>query len=255
MPGGAAAFAAALAFEQDYYARAATTAVAHPLGLALGGPEVPRAHMLNMLWVTTRSATPTAVLAALEQTQGDLAHRKAEVADDTLGAALAAPVRDAGYSTKRFVWMARHRPHDRAPVGGLARETDAASHTMVEAATTAELPHGGERAVVDQLAEARARLRGAATTRYFVASADGVDAAHATLVAGDGVAQLEDVGTLEAHRRRGLARAVCTTAVDAATAGTLVFVVAEADDWPRELYAKLGFDAVGHTWAFVKDPA
>ncbi|MDQ3630932.1 MAG: GNAT family N-acetyltransferase, partial [Actinomycetota bacterium] len=68
---------------------------------------------------------------------------------------------------------------------------------------------------------------------------------------------LEDVATLAAHRRRGLARAVCSAAVAAAVAAgsALVFVVAEDDDWPKELYGKLGFDSVGASWDITRDPA
>ena len=63
----------------------------------------------------------------------------------------------------------------------------------------------------------------------------------------------EDVVTLREHRRRGLARATLTLALDAAIemGHALVFIVADADDWPQELYARLGFDPVGHAWGFT----
>jgi predicted N-acetyltransferase YhbS len=55
-------------------------------------------------------------------------------------------------------------------------------------------------------------------------------------------------------RRRGLARAACSAALDAAIAAghELVFIVADDEDWPKELYAKLGFDVVGRPWAFTR---
>lgn len=252
---GAAAYAAASGFERGYYARAASTARSHPLGLNLSDPAVPRAHVLNMLWVTVASAAPRAVLEALEETQGHLAHRKAEVSVDRLGAELAPAMRDAGYSATRLAWMALRRPLDRRSLVGMARETDAPPHAAVEAATTEECPLTRPIVVARQLALARARLRAAVRTRFFVGRSEGVDASHATLLTDGVVAQLEDVATLAAFRGRGLARAVCSTAVLAAPTGALVFVVAEADDWPRQLYGKLGFDAVGTSWAFVRDPA
>ena len=52
-----------------------------------------------------------------------------------------------------------------------------------------------------------------------------------------------------------LATARPIAAVDAAADATLVFLVADDGDWPKELYAKLGFDPIGAVWAFVKDPA
>jgi predicted GNAT family acetyltransferase len=68
---------------------------------------------------------------------------------------------------------------------------------------------------------------------------------------GDGVvAQIENVLTDPPARGHGLARGVVTAAVRLAldSGATCVFLVADADDWPRELYARLGFVPVaGYT--------
>ena len=62
--------------------------------------------------------------------------------------------------------------------------------------------------------------------------------------------------TLKAHRNKGLSRAAVGAALDAALAGDheLVFIVADEDDWPKELYAKLGFDPVGMAYDFTLVP-
>ena len=31
----------------------------------------------------------------------------------------------------------------------------------------------------------------------------------------------------------------------------LIFLIANRDDWPKELYSKLGFNVVGQIWEFV----
>ena len=67
--------------------------------------------------------------------------------------------------------------------------------------------------------------------------------------------KIEDVNTLEEFRNRGLARAVVQRAADEArrpARADLVFLHALDDDWPKELYAKLGFDPIGHVWSFVR---
>ena len=94
-------------------------------------------------------------------------------------------------------------------------------------------------------------------TRFVVADLDGSPAAYATLYSDGTVAQVEDVSTQPRARGHGLARAVVQHAVDLARAEghELIFLVADADDWPRELYARLGFDPVGHCWALVRPPA
>jgi GNAT superfamily N-acetyltransferase len=69
-----------------------------------------------------------------------------------------------------------------------------------------------------------------------------------------GVAQVEDVVTHAEFRNRGFARAVVLRAVEAArsTGHDLVFLLAEEDDWPQELYTRLGFEPVARLHAFLK---
>jgi predicted GNAT family acetyltransferase len=69
----------------------------------------------------------------------------------------------------------------------------------------------------------------------------------------EGAAQIEDVNTLEPFRGRGLARQVVSFAAREALAGgaDLVWLIADDNDWPKELYAKLGFRPVGTFWQFT----
>jgi GNAT superfamily N-acetyltransferase len=69
-----------------------------------------------------------------------------------------------------------------------------------------------------------------------------------------GVAQVEDVVTHADFRNRGFARAVVLRAVEAArsTGHDLVFLLAAEDDWPQQLYARLGFSPVARLHAFLK---
>ena len=67
-----------------------------------------------------------------------------------------------------------------------------------------------------------------------------------------GVTQIEDVLTATRHRGRGHARTLMTALLAEAAGSELVFLVADADDWPREFYARLGFEPVGHTHSFLR---
>ncbi|MBA3302049.1 MAG: GNAT family N-acetyltransferase, partial [Thermoleophilaceae bacterium] len=76
------------------------------------------------------------------------------------------------------------------------------------------------------------------------------------LYTGGRTAQVEDVVTARAHRRRGHARAVVLRAAHEASAAgcDLTFLQAESEDWPRTFYERLGFDPVGTTWNFLRRP-
>jgi len=151
--------------------------------------------------------------------------------------------------------MALRRPRDRAAEPGLAREVDAATHRAAEAATIREEPYGRDEDVVRQLVGMRTALAAAVpAARFFVGTVDGVDAAVTTLYADGTTAQVEDVATLRDYRRRGLARAAVSAAIDAAVemGHRFVFIVADDDDWPKDLYGRLGFDPIGRAWSFTR---
>lgn len=90
------------------------------------------------------------------------------------------------------------------------------------------------------------RFAAAAGDRWFLApSRDPASAC--CLLAGDGIGQVESVATLPAARGRGLAQAAILAAVAASQeAGhRATFLGADADDWPRLMYEKLGFETCG----------
>jgi GNAT superfamily N-acetyltransferase len=90
--------------------------------------------------------------------------------------------------------------------------------------------------------------------RDFAVIEDGEAVSFAYLFTRGGVGQVEDVATLEAYRGRGLSRAVVYRALqESLSAGNdLTFLVADALDWPRDFYGKLGFEAVGNHYYFLK---
>jgi GNAT superfamily N-acetyltransferase len=171
-----------------------------------------------------------------------------------VGAAVAGAMAERGWLVRRDVFMALGDGGDRRATPGLAREVDEATLRAVEAAGIAEEPYGAPE-VVGEILASRAAFARVTPARFFVAAAPGEpDAGHATLYSDGTVAQVEDVRTLEAFRGRGLARAVCVAAIDAALAAghELVFIVADDEDWPKDLYGRLGFEPVGRPWCFSR---
>ncbi|HEY7620383.1 MAG TPA: GNAT family N-acetyltransferase [Solirubrobacteraceae bacterium] len=211
--------------------------------------------VLNQLVVDT-DTDAGGLVSALDDLYAKMAHRRAFVEREDVGERLAPQMRAAGWQVEHDVYCVLRRARDRPPAPGLAREVDEPAIRAVEAQTIAEYPPG-DPALVEQLLAARSAFGRDGAARYFVAASGGVDACHATLYSDGVIAQVEDVGTITAFRGRGLARAVCSAAIDAAReAGhELIFLVADDDDWPKELYRKLGFDPVGKAWNFTRPPA
>jgi GNAT superfamily N-acetyltransferase len=244
-----------LAFGRRQLRAAADETVAHALGEAFLHPGLPRAYVLNTLYVDA-AVEADALVAALDDIYGDAyLHRRAFVEDVDTGARLARALSPRGWLTERDLYMALRRPRDRPPEAGLAREVDAATHRLAEAATVREEPYGRDEDVVRQLVGMRSALADAVpTARFFVGRTDGVDAAVTTLYSDGVIAQVEDVATLRDYRRRGLARAAVSAAVDAAVemGHRLIFIIADEDDWPKELYGRLGFDPIGRGWSLTR---
>ena len=117
----------------------------------------------------------------------------------------------------------------------------------------------GKRRCHLQLADRRsARLRGAGQVRFLAArDENGTIASWADLYLDPAakIAQIEDVMTAEPHTRRGYADTVLATALREAAGCDLVFLLADAGDWPRTWYARRGFAAIGRSHVFTRTEA
>src|SRR6476661_3245348 len=251
----AADLARALAFERAQQLRAGATSTPHPLGRLVRHPGHPGYWSLNELQVQGRPPPhldAPALLRAADEAQGDLPHRRVFVDDDGAGSRLAEGLSAGGWDCTRDVYMALRRAPDRPP-SATARATDLETLLGAKRGLLEGTVGSHERDVIADGTRAMATPG----TRFVVADFDGTPAAYATLYSDGTVAQVEDVSTQPRARGHGLARAVVQHAVDLARdeGHELIFLVADADDWPRKLYARLGFDPVGHCWALMRPPA
>ncbi len=105
----------------------------------------------------------------------------------------------------------------------------------------------GRPAVADQLLAAKGLIAERLPTRFFASLARDEVVACTDLYVDPPDAQIEDVVTAPEHRGRGHGTAVVLTALaEAYAAGAeFVFLVADAEDWPRHWYARLGFEPIG----------
>lgn len=97
------------------------------------------------------------------------------------------------------------------------------------------------------------RVRGA--RRLGVRSSDGRLAAITMLFSDGRTGQVEDVYVVPEARGQGFGRMLVTRGIELAREGghELTFIVADDNDWPKQLYRKLGFDPIGRSWIFHRD--
>ena len=162
------------------------------------------------------------------------------------GADVAPAAAAAGYTVETLVVMTLDPAVEQTPrpdVDVREIDEDALSGLLVET-WVAGSPEMTEE-TVRQLVARRAAFD--APVIAFAAFAEGRPVAHLDLRRRDGVAEIDNVGTLPDHRNHGYARALVLHAIARARSqgDDLIFLLAAAEDWPRELYAKLGFGVIG----------
>jgi GNAT superfamily N-acetyltransferase len=224
-------------------------------GTALTTPSLPLVWQLNALRVEDPDAEAAAVAAEADELQSHLAHRKLVVPDPEQGARMAPHLARLGWNVGRLVVMvaARDPAADRSPAGGI--EADRAAGAAALAAFRREQPLDSNAESIRQLHEMDDRYTRVAAARDFAAP-PGEGWGSCRLLSGYALAEVDQVGTLAAHRGRGHASAAVLAAVSAADAEGLdpVFLVTDAGDWPQYLYRRLGFDHFDRTWEFLKLP-
>lgn len=149
-----------------------------------------------------------------------------------------------GWQVDRGVVMAVRRPPERRVDTSAAVEVELEA---LRAARQANMPPWGEAETRKQMIDAKDGIAERVSVRCFAVLVDGEVASYADLYQDGAVAQIEDVATSEEHQRHGYASAVVTKAVEEARAAgaQLIFVVTDADGRAQELYARLGFVAIG----------
>ena len=246
-----------ISFLREIDRRAAGRQVPFRFGTAYVRDELPRVWSRNYLSLEhdLDDATPGLLAVEAERVLGEagVTHRKIEVFDADAGARLAPGLAKLGWQVECDVIMVAAREPDRDVDLSLAEEVSQEELEPVWAEANRAEGHIDDEDVIRQLAEGKHVLASAIDVRFFAARADDEIGAYCELYSHGGTGQIENVLTLERHRNRGLARAVVLRALAASRAAgiELTFLLANRDDWPKELYRKLGFDEVGFIYDFV----
>ena len=234
--------------------RRADRIVRTPHGAALFTDDLPLVWFLTQLLVDPATrATVDELVAETEAPLGAarLAHRWISV-EDSLGSELADGFRALGWTAEEELVMVHHGELPGIDTRGV-EEVTADELAPLWAKSWEDDPDAGSAEAVAQLVEARHPRRQGVQVRYFAARTEDGIAGWCELFSDGRVAQIENVLVLEQFRRRGLGKAVTAGALSLSRhAHDLTFLVADAHDWPKDLYRKLGFEPVGSTWAFTR---
>jgi ribosomal protein S18 acetylase RimI-like enzyme len=243
------------AFEVDIQDRCSERLVPFKWGTALFRLDIPRVHDQNLLRLEREfqsvSARDLAAEADRLQRPAGLSHRKVVVPDEAAGERLSAEFAELTWRRARHVVMA-HRGS--APDPPAHPVVDVQSPQLKRARTLAfeqDLGSGASAQVaasLDLIASVVARARG------FAVEVDGELVSWCVLYEENGIGQVDDVVTASPHRQRGYARAVVSAATRASleSGNEITFLVADDEDWPKELYAKLGYEPIGRRYEFTR---
>jgi GNAT superfamily N-acetyltransferase len=228
-----------------------------PGAFLLTTPSLPRVWELNLLLAPPAFGVERLIDAAdrLQEAAG-FAHRKIRLD----GVARVEPLRAAaelrGWRLDRELIMVRDPAAHPPPHAGRVEEVDAGALALAADEFLRAEPFGDD-------AEARRQLiaqhdhwpRSAATARNLGIVEGGRVVAWCRTYAGGTLYELDDVGVLPSRRGEGLGRELVAGAVALAPAGRVPFLLADADDWPRHLYGRLGFTPVGERLGATRTPS
>lgn len=242
-------------FEVTVQDRCASRTEPFEWGTAIFQSRVPRVYDQNLLRVERGfgeiDARGLESAADRLQRPAGLSHRKVMVPDGGAGRRLWPEFGELSWRRARNAVMAhrggppdepRHavrevRPRELREARTRAFAEDLGSTAAEQVATSLEL-----------IADAVASARG------FAVVVDDQVASWCVLYEEDGIGEIDDVVTAMSYRRRGFARAVVSAATRASlrSGNELTFLLADDEDWPKELYARLGYEPIGFRFEFTR---
>lgn len=217
-------------------------------------PSLPMVYVANTVYLSGRVTYDEAV-AVTEEHMCDLPYRQLTIGDAATARQLEPRFAADGWTVDRDLVMALSRPLDRKVDTTGVRDCGERESSRLMAEWISEKP-SIEPHEVDQVVEFTRREARARNARELgVLADDGAVVAMTKLYSDGTTAQVEDVYATPAWRGRGYGRALIARAIMLAQDADheLVFILADDEGWPKQLYAKLGFDPIGRILRFHRD--
>lgn len=226
-----------------------------PHGTLVAASDVPTFWDYNVLRVDGPVDASAGELAAeADALQGalGLAHRKVEVHDEATGARLVEPFRALGWTAARHAWMLHEGPTPERPTA--VEQVHPRVVLDLRREWASEFPSGGGADFIAVEDHAETRLPGELVS---LAAFDPSPVAFLRHRVDGTAAEIADVYCTPSHRGRGLGGALVDGAIATARAEGVrdLWIVADADDRARALYARHGFTGVWTAHHFTRPPA
>jgi GNAT superfamily N-acetyltransferase len=219
-------------------------------GCVVSSPSLPAVWSINQVRVALPLGFESLVELADQKLEG-CRYLQIVVENQETGPAVEEAFRAASWKVDREVLMILSAPPDRATDTSMV--IDAGEDEVLDVMRRWYGEDELDRAALAQLAEfSRREARACGDRLLGVRSSEGHLVAISKLRGDGSIAQVEDVYTVPEARGRGFGRAVVTRAVELAReAGhELIFIIADDNDWPKELYGRIGFRPIGRLWQF-----
>jgi ribosomal protein S18 acetylase RimI-like enzyme len=243
-----------VACHRDFQERLSDRFLPSHVASGLFNSTLPRIWDRNYVRLDVPDAGAGELIATAERAHAlaGVAHRRIWIDDPAAGERLLPAFAAGGWAVQRLLVMV-HRGEP-GPEADLLAVAEVGEPLLRDLRERASHEFGYDEDVRQQLLEARTMAAEELDVRYFGVRRGTEIVSACELYSRGGVAQIEDVVTLAEHRNRGHGRAVVLRALEAArTSGhDLVFLLADEDDWPKELYRRLGFEPIARFFGFLK---
>lgn len=225
-------------------------------GWLIRTPSLPQVWSANQVRLT-QAVRFSDALALAERHMSDLSYRQLVVEHEPSGERLERVFRENAWKVERELTMVLARPLDREVDTSSVAEVDPEAGLELMGRWASEDPDLNlTEEDLGQVVDFTRRVWRARRARCLGILGAGGELLAMTSVFSDGsMAQVEDVYTVPEARKRGYARALVTRAVLLAREGghELTFITADDNDWPKQLYRRIGFEPAGRTWLFHRD--
>ena len=220
-------------------------------GTVVRATRYPSYYDFNVARVEEDPAMDVDALVALsDEALAGLEHRRVDFDDADLAEPLRAGFQDKGWKVMRLVWMRHETPPPPGPDIAVQEVPYDAVHALRVAWHGEDSPGQDSSAYHVHAREVALRRQ----ARVLAVHEAGAPVAFAQLEHDGDAAEITQVFVHPRHRGGGRGTAMTRAAIDAAGDVRDLWIVADDEDRPKELYARLGFRPAWTTMQFTRWP-